>query len=380
MSWIFPVKAEKGHWNEVEKAGLWFRERLSVPAITLEEAKLILLAPFETGTITARDKREKPDTILAVQGGFRQRNLSSRSHEDKTSFLLAHKNERFFIVDPGHCCDPLNALHSSGRTDSHNTWSFQAEPDQEGGEGKVILQQQATEISHHSQKYSNRNRMVQQVGQLHVIRVDSADAYGDPIMKAERTWIAFMPHVLFIVDRVESRTPVKVQSHFLLNNRDNRLKVNVAAANRLVFRRNEAALKFILLDARSGEQDNPYRLRRDRCCKHDCGQPPTNHEGQDMAGDAPIFRYETEHYFPSHTMIYAIAMDEEPLIRGWHLNVLEDGSCFVEPPGKAGGFALQLDKEEWLLHNRGSGETYRIAANHVEKLQAPPVTPSDRTD
>jgi len=99
-----------------------------------------------------------------------------------------------------------------------------------------------------------------------------------------------------------------------------------------------------------------------------------------MAGCAPIFRNETEHYLPSHTMIYAIAMDEEPLIRGWHLNVLEDGSCFVEPPGKTGGFALQLNKEEWLLHNRGSGKTYRIAANHVEKLQAPSVTPSDRTD
>lgn len=340
----------------------------AAPAITPEEAKLPLLAQFETGTITARDKWEKPDTILAVQGGFRPHNVSSHRHEDQNSFILAHRQERFFI-DPGHCCYRLNAFHTSARTASHNTWSFLAEPDQAGGEAKLIRQKPVTGNIFKPHEISNQNRIVQQAAAyLHVIRCDSAEMYGDPIVKAERTWIAAMPHVLFIVDQVESRTPVKLQSHFLLNNRDNRLKVNVAADNKLVLRRNEAALKFFLMEARSGEQDNPYRLQRDWGFVHDCYHPQPNQEGQGKEGSALIFRYETEHCHTSHTMVYAIAMDGEPLIKGWHLKLLEDGSYFVEAPGGQGGISLQLNKEDWLLQDRWSGEAFRIASGHVEKL------------
>lgn len=339
----------------------------AVPAIPPWQAELPLLAQFETGGAIVRDKWEEPDTILAVQGGFSPHHVASHRHADQNSFQLVHRKERFF-ADPGHCCYRLTAFHSARATASHNTWSFIAEQ-QETGEKKVIGQKEVYGNIYMPHTAFNHNRIVQQLGHVHVIRSDCAEIYGDPIIKAERTWIAVMPHILFVVDRLEARTPVKVQSHFVLNNRDNRLKVNVAADNKLVLRRGEAAMKFFLLDARSAEGKSPFRLTRDWGYIHDCYHPQPNQKGQGKEGSGLIFRYEMEGPQVNHTMVYAVAMDQEPLIKGWHLKVLEDGRYFVEPPGHGGGVTLHLaDGDEWLLHNHADGETYRICADRAEKL------------
>ncbi|MDF2938092.1 MAG: hypothetical protein K0Q90_3465 [Paenibacillaceae bacterium] len=340
----------------------------AVPAIPPWEADLPLLSPFETGGAIVRDKWKEPDTILAVQGGFQPHHVAAHRHADQNSFILAYRKERFF-ADSGHCCYRLSSFRTARETAAHTTWSF-VTGQEDGGGKKVIGQKEVYGNIYTPHQAFSYNRIVQQMGHIHVIRADCAELYGDPVIKAERTWIAVMPHILFVVDRLEARTPVQVQSHFVLNNRDNRLKVNEAAENKLVLRRGDAAMKFFLLNADSEAENNPCRLTRHWGYMHDCYHPQPNQKGQGKEGSALIFRYETEVPHVNHTMVYAIAMDQEPQIKGWHLKVPEKGRYFAEPTSHKGGVTLQLPRDggDWLIHDHANGDVYRVGSDRVERL------------
>jgi hypothetical protein len=329
-----------------------------------EQAGIPLLSSFEVGNIVARDRWEQPLTVLAIQGGFKQQCITAHRHKDQNSFILAHKQERFF-VDPGHCCYRLKTQDFSKSEHSHNTWSFETEDEGGGMIGQELIQGNIYKPT----LQFNHNRIVNELDGIHVVRSDAAELYGEPIRRAERTWIAAMPHTLFIVDRIEADLPVKVHSHFVINNRDNRLKAKVAAETKLVFRRNEAGMKFFQVSAISDGEVNTNKLSLDWGYVHDCYNPLPNQKGQGAEGSASIFRYSSEKYQTQHTIIYAIAMDDTDTVRHWHILPLSDRHFYVEPPEKSGGYSLELvDDEEWIVRNHSNGREYLITRNKMTAL------------
>lgn len=175
--------------------------------------------------------------------------------------------------------------------------------------------------------------------------------------------MAALPHALFIVDRIESDVPVKVRSHFVLNNRDNRLHAKIAAETKLVFRRNAAGMKFFQVSAASDGEICRSSLSLDWGYVHDCASPLPNRPGQGAEGSAAIFRYTSGEYRKEHTMVYAIAMDDTETVRRWHILPLTDRHVYVEPPGKTGGYSLELCADgPWIVRSHADGKSWRIGS------------------
>lgn len=202
---------------------------------------------------------------------------------------------------------------------------------------------------------------------ISVISSDAAEVYGDPITKAERIWITAMPNTLFIIDRIEASKPVKVRSHFSINNRDNKLKTNVAAEHKLVFRREPAAMKFFQVSSKSEDKDNPGKLSFGWGYVHDCYHPLPNQKGQGSEGSAWVYNYTSSEYATEHTIVYAIAMDAIDRIRGWHIKQLEDGTVYVEPPDKSGGYSIRLAGEEIVVKDCYNEAEYKVTRHHLIK-------------
>lgn len=356
--------ASFGFMNHFQLLSILLADEAAEP-LSPERAGLPLLSPFETGSVVARDRWEQPVTVLAVQGGFEPLRVSSHRHEDQNSFMLTHLQERFF-VDPGHCCYRLRTQSVSRAEFSHNTWSFEAE----GEDGLTVAIRQHTAGGNALQptRLFNRRRIARELDGIHVVRADAAELYGGPIRKAERTWIAAMPHTLFIVDRIEADVPIKVRSHFVLNNRDNRLKAKIAAETKLVFRRNAAGMKFFQVSATSGGEVNRNILSQDWGYVHDCYNPLPNRQGQGAEGSASIFRYTSGEFRTEHTIVYAIAMDDTDTIRQWHIRPLTDRHVYVEPPAKKGGYSLKLAEDgEWIVLRHDDDSRYSIGPDRFTR-------------
>ncbi|THF82131.1 heparinase II/III domain-containing protein [Cohnella fermenti] len=332
-----------------------------------ERAGLPLLSSFEAGSVIARNRWENPLTLLAVQGGFEPLRASSHRHEDQNSFILAHLGERFF-VDPGHCCYRLNTQRASTATGAHNTWSFEAEG--KDGIPVAIRQKPADGNAFKPTSSFGRKRIVREMDGIHVVRSDAAELYEAPITRAERTWIAAMPHVLFMIDVIESEQPVKVRTHFVLNNRDNRLQTNVAAETKLVFRRNGAGMKFFQVSAMSGDEANRNGLSFDWGHVHDCYHPLPNQKGQGAEGSASVFQYTSEAYRKRHTIVYVAAMDDRDTIRSWHIVPLSGRHFHAEPPGGSGGYSLELTDDDGLIvYDYGSDRKYGIRGDDFTAIR-----------
>lgn len=268
----------------------------SAPALTPADAKLPLGQGFECGTVAVRDDWASPQTTFGAQAGHGKLKVTSHRHRDENSFVLTHRGERFF-ADPGHCCYRLAAQTQSVATDSHTTWTF--------SDDHTKIPQQFT---------ANRRRILQSLDEITVVRSDAAAAYGDPVIRAERTWITAFPHLLLIIDRISARGPIQVRSNFVLNNRDNALRTNVATNTRLVFRRNGVAMKFFQL-----QSSTPSRLARSWGHLHDIYHPQPNQPGQSREGAAQIYVFESTEFATEHTMMYSAVMDTDDRIKSWHV-------------------------------------------------------------
>ncbi|THF79109.1 hypothetical protein [Cohnella fermenti] len=223
--------------------------------------------------------------------------------DERCGFSLVHRQERFFV----------------GPDPDRGAWSFLEEA--EDGRGRKRPPQAVS-------------RIVRQMGGIQVIRSDAAKRYDGPIKRAERTWIAASPHALFIVDRIEAERPVKAESVFMLHNGDNGMQVKVAAEHKLVLRRGGAGMKFFQVYASSEQR---------------------------LAESGQAIRYASEQFQPSHTIVYAAALDDTDAVRSWHIVPLGERHFYVEPPAKTGGYSLELaDREALIVHDREAGKSYRI--------------------
>jgi hypothetical protein len=253
-------------------------------SLSSESAGIPLTSFFETGTIITRDSWKEPKTLLGVQGGYVTNNVTSHRHEDQNSFMLVHQKERFF-VDPGHCCYRLKSQCFAISTQSHNTWSFKVKKEDK----EVTLNQTPVKSNIFMlAEPLNEKLIVKGLEGISVIASDAAKVYGGPVKRAERTWITVFPNILFIVDRIEASEPVKVRTHFVLNNRDNKLKMIRIANNKLIFKRNNTAVKLFQTMSVSDGASNQCDFSLDWGYLHDCYHPQPHQLGQGSEGSAMI--------------------------------------------------------------------------------------------
>lgn len=344
-------RATFGFYNAYDYLSVLLYAKTADP-IGPSEAELPLARGFEAGTVVVRDRWEEPRTVLGVQAGYEPLRVTSHNHEDQNSFILTHLGERFF-ADPGHCCYRLDTQKASVATHSHNTWTFLTE------DGCPIVQRPIGGNLFHPEPPKNRRLLLRSEDEVTILRTDAAGVYGDGIVRAERTWITAMPHSVFLVDRIEAAEPIRVQSHFLVDNKDGRLKYNVASDTKLVFRRSPAGMKFFQVGSHSDAETNPCTLKVSWGYMHDAYHPQPNQHGQGREGAAVRFTYTSAEARKSHTQVYAMAMDRIGDIIYWHIRTSEHGTYVIEPPGGKGGFQLQVRANgSVVVTNLNTGAVY----------------------
>lgn len=315
-----------------------------------QKADLPPVQGFTAGPVAVRDAWENPATVLGVHTGVAELKTESHRHADYNSFILAHRQERFF-ADPGHCCYRLQAQQLSTSTSAHSTWSFRVP-----GRDEPLEQQPKGP----SFTPSGRPRLVRQLDSLTVVRADAAAAYGAPIASAERTWIALLPHIVFVIDRITTAEDVAVDSHFVLNNRDGLLKVNEATPNRLVLRRGAAAVKFFrLVPEPESTPDGAGARRKSWGFMHDVYHPEPNQRGQGKEGSSVVYTYESPAAATEHLHVYSIVLDAEPAITRWHVkgNPADGFAVTLGPELRA---VLRLPDGVPVVEDALAGTTHRI--------------------
>lgn len=304
---------------------------------------------FEYGHVLLRDCWENPRAQMAIQAGYASQNVTSHRHQDHLSFQMAVGRERM-LVDAGHCCYRLAAWRFSISSSQHNLFDFVL-PD-----GTVLGQKVAAGNFAQRQAPLVRNLLRMRIGTAEVTVADGTDAYGPEITRAVRAFVSVLPHACFIIDRATTAKPVTMRSHFAANNRDNRLSVNRADDHRLVFRRNGEAMKLFECAAWLDGQRTPSALRLDWGYVHDCYHPLPNQEGQGKEGSALIYSWDSPVCGTEHLRVYAMAMDADSAIRGWHIKPEDAGGFRIESPDKAPVLRIRVretDGSVFLVDGRG---------------------------
>jgi len=166
-----------------------------------------------------------------------------------------------------------------------------------------------------------------------VIASDAKSAYGEHFKRAERIIVTAFPHVMFIIDRIETDIPVKMISHFAVNNRDGMTNINVAADNKLVIRRGEGAMKFFTF---------PYDKELEMSRQY--GRYSENAE-QGEEGSVLIFDYTSCGFKTSHTIIHPFAITPLEEIKKWHIKPENDNTFFT--------VSSYRDEEQWQIRLSG---------------------------
>ncbi|MBB3125412.1 hypothetical protein FHS19_000066 [Paenibacillus rhizosphaerae] len=326
-----------------------------------EEAGLPLVQEFETGNVIVRDGWLNKGAVLGMQAGYEVLQVTSHNHMDQGSFILAHHHERFFI-DPGHACYRLETQSKSMATSSHNTWTFQVE-----GQIEPLVQQTIEGVNFWNPRESLVNRkVVSSMDGITVVRCNLAPIYGRPILNAERTWVTSFPNMMMIIDRISTDVPVKTQTHFLLNNRGNKLLTNLYSDTKIVLRRGEAATKFFLMDTLSGNKSSSCARKLSWGFMHDYYHPLPNQDGQGKEGSAVRVTYENNEFAKEHVMVYAFAMDDIDSIRGWHIYNPAPNVYFAESPNKDGGLSVEVEPDGGLIiQDYGNGRIYGLLDGEI---------------
>ncbi|MFD8153115.1 heparinase II/III family protein [Streptomyces sp. NPDC059720] len=285
-----------------------------------EQLSLPLARSFETGTVAVRDRWEDTRTVLAAQAGNTTLRVDGHRHDDHGSFVLSHRNELFF-TDPGHCSYRLPAQQIAKQAASHSTWVLK-----DAASGSTIERSHA-----HGAPVGRRREPGQRAG-CTVFSVDLADSYPASVLRAERSWITVLPHIVIVLDDIVAAEPVTVESRFLLNDRDHALRVNQAADAKLVLRRGAAAAKFFVLRSEDDGGQTTPAFERSWATVHDIYQPQPNSPTQGREGSGVLCGVTAPRPSRRHRAAYSIVLDAESEIRGWHVGIDDSGVVDVERP------------------------------------------------
>ncbi len=300
-------------------------------AITPKDAGIPTKAVFNIGNAFVRDSWDDTKTVLGVMVGAVPYNVTAHRHRDQNAFTLTAYGDRFFI-DPGHCCYRLESYGRSTSTGYHNTWDFI-------GEDETKYTQRGTPFGVPFTKYIEYDAPEG----FDVIASDAAAAYGEHFKRAERIFVCAFPHVMFIIDRIETDIPVKMVSHFVINNRDGKMNNHMAYWNKFVLRRGKGALKFFTFPV--GEE---MTMKQRYGLMHDYYHPLPNMNGQGREGSALIYDYTSTEFSTKHTVVHPFAISPIGQIPGWHIVNEKDNTVFtVLSPGNVERWQLRLTDDSF---------------------------------
>ena len=306
-----------------------------VKPLSPKEAEMPLLNSFETGTVVYRDNWDSPKLILGIQGGYVPNRVTEHRHADQNSFILSYQNERM-LADPGHCCYRLKSCQFSKTDDSHNTWTFEKE------NGEILHQKKVGGNFRRSlQPSMNKLERCEKIDDLLIIQSDCAKTYGEEVEKAQRTWLVLGENMMFLVDRIKSKTPMKPITHFVVNNRGDKTDDRIFYGKRVVFRRNGVGMKLLPMTFNGQELE----MSMNWGYMHDCYHPEPNRLGQAAEGSALIYDYKPTDYTTDYIAVYAIILDSDTEIKRWHLRDEAENVYYIEPKEKTGGFRLTVNKD-----------------------------------
>ncbi len=341
--WLFDTTYQKPAEGPDELATFGFYNHFSYvsliylpdaeAAISPADAQMPLVNVYKTGTATIRDSWSDTATVLGAQVGYDVHNASGHRHLDQNSFVLSYDMERYF-VDPGHCCYRLETWKKSCTTEHHSTWDFYDEA------GNKYTQEKCRA----NEAPLNKITKNEQSGNFTILASDCAAAYGEHFKRAERVFVTALPNVLFVIDRVETDIPMKMVSHFVINNRDGKTQVKIKDAPRRVLRRGKGGMKFFTYT-----EDQPFELEHRYGYVHDNYHPIHNQIGQGKEGTAEILDLVSE-YRTSHLLIHPFCIDGTAEVPYWHIRHPEPYVYQVQDKGNVHTWELRLnpDKEDWI--------------------------------
>lgn len=334
--------------------GFGFLSVILLPAaaapLSPTEAGLPLTAAFSAGDAFARDAWDGL-TTLAVRTAAAPRHATAHSHGDINSFILAHRHERL-LVDPGHSCyrNLTHDLETAALT--HNTCTFELPATattparlltQRGGINRPIVRDGGPLRGAPPIDQGGRHLLAARSGPVSVIGSEAAPLYGAPLRRFTRLWVACGAHALFIVDRLTADEPVRTTWHWLLNNRDGLLDLNLQRPDRLIARRGDAGL--LLAHFGGGQLGGPsYAL------VHDAYHPLPAQHGEGRPGSGQLIRWIETTPATTRTVVHALCCDSFAGIQGWRVTGTNDAVTLDGP----------LRGECWTLNTAADGTTLRV--------------------
>ncbi len=327
------------------------------PAKSPEELNLPLSRCFENGHYIMRDAWHNPRTVLAVQAGYQPLNVTSHRHQDSGSFQLTQGRERM-IVDAGSCCYRLKAFRFCCSSIQHSVFDFLDEVPTPGfgmprDPYAGVHPQLLVDGNCFEQKPPRIvNRMDETIGGAHVLSLDLTDSYGEEVALARRAFVSVLPGALFLIDRAETGDPLRMRTHFPLNNRDGALRARRVDEHRYVFCRRGEGMKLFECTAFVDGEPLPSRMQLDWGYVHQNTHTPANQPGQAKEGSAQIYNWVDAAPGRSHLRLCAIASDVEGRIDGWRIMQDENGCWFIETPEKQRLITIRLTKDHaYLVHD-----------------------------
>lgn len=334
-------------------------------ALSPEAAGLSPVEAFGCGDVLVRDSWNGR-TVLAVHGASDPLHAPGHLHGDLNSFILVHNRERL-LLDPGHSCyrNLIHDIESASLT--HNTCSFSVETSsslrlQENLLAGPLLQQSRTArrvfdpktgISEPPVHRGGSRVLLAREGDVTAMASEIASLYGPPLSEFTRFWFLCGPHVLFVVDRIRSDSPVKTSWSWLLNNRDNQLELKLIRPDRLVARRGQAGMKLFHLGA--GELQDPLHAY-----VHDAYHPRPGQLGEGQAGSGALVRWTEKSAATDRLVVHAIAVDKPGATAGWHLKTEEGFAAVLENPSRTQRWKLAVTGPGFLLHDSSGDRQYAI--------------------
>jgi len=192
-----------------------------------------------------------------------------------------------------------------------------------------------------------------------VLVMDMTNAYPEEVTMAKRALITALPHAVFVIDQAETAEPLRMRTHFPMNNRDNKLKTHRADEHRYVFRRNGEAMKVFECEAYLDGEKTPSKMEFDWGYMHRHQTIPTNREGQAKEGSMEIYNWVDQKPCKKHLRICAIAADRDEFIKGWHIKPDAEGNWYIESPQKEKWLTVKVENDRvYLLHNGQKKEIF----------------------
>lgn len=359
-SWLFrlPYKAEQGSKVYAEDfyglsyLGLLALSEMAQP-ISPEELKLPTVQRFQVGHILARDDWNNPRMMTAIAAGGEETQISSHKHPDQNSFLLTVGKERF-LIDPGMCCYRLWSQGQAKAEFSHNVITLFRD-------GNPVLQHLVSgKMTLDVGQYVNNLQVFETFQDTWVVVSDAAELYGNKLVeKAVRIWVFCMPNMMFVADYVVAKEQLKLETNFVLNNEDNKLKTNVYNAHRLVFRRGSEALKlFNPINQVDGKDVETELLFDWTFAHHRYGIQP-NSPGQGKEGSGLIYRWTCNEEGFVLKRLHTLMMDEEKNIKYWHMRQADD-FIRLEAPDHENTLDFKFTEDGFAVRRKGQTKFWSL--------------------